>query len=399
VVWADSGVVVCSATGSQQDPSVVSDGSGGAFIAWTDYRSNAGGDAYFEHILADGTVAPGWPVDGRPIATGATEYNYGVRLISDGAGGVIAAWKYTKLRLQRYAANGDSLWGPTWLQLGFAETFSVATDGYGGIIALTKYGGINADLFAQRVSNAGSLLWSSSGIAVSTAPGLQNWGVLACDSSGGAIAAWEDGRTEGSGANAGDIYAQNINADGSLGGSVVAALVSLASADAQSDRVALRWFTTDRSLASADVERNADNAGWVGVGAVSLDGDGMLTFADSSVQPAHRYGYRLRSSSGATLGEVWVTTPSSAEFALRGAQPNPADREPVIAFALPDDRRATLELFDVTGRRLGSREVGTLGAGNHSLRLSELGSLRAGMYLVRLTRGARIQSARFVVTD
>ena len=56
--------------------SVVSDGSGGAYVAWTDYRANpTEGDVYSQHVLGDGTFPPGWPTNGLAICTAAGNQN------------------------------------------------------------------------------------------------------------------------------------------------------------------------------------------------------------------------------------------------------------------------------------------------------------------------------------
>jgi galactose oxidase-like protein len=75
-------------------------------------------------------------------------------------------------------------------------------------------------------------------------------------------------------------------------------------------------------------------------------------------------------------------------FSLAGARPNPATGGLTVAFALPDATPATLELFDLAGRRLASRAVGPLGPGSHRMMLAAPGSIPVGVYLIRLTRGA-----------
>ncbi len=64
---------------------------------------------------------------------------------------------------------------------------------------------------------------------------------------------------------------------------------------------------------------------------------------------------------------------------------------------LPRAESATLALFDVSGRRIASREVGSLGAGAHVVVLSPPGSLASGIYWVRLAQGSRGLGARCVV--
>ena len=73
-----------------------------------------------------------------------------------------------------------------------------------------------------------------------------------------------------------------------------------------------------------------------------------------------------------------------AVLALAGAFPNPARRQLTVAFALPDDRPATLELLDLAGRRVGSAPIGSFGAGSHRVSIVPGRPLHAGLYLVRL---------------
>ena len=113
-----------------------------------------------------------------------------------------------------------------------------------------------------------------------------------------------------------------------------------------------------------------------------------------------RYGYRLGIVEGGResfYGETWVTIPGKAEFALRGMQPNPTGRDLAVAFSLPDALPARLEVLDLTGRRVGSLEVGSLGAGSHVVRLGEGRPVPAGVYLLRLTRAGQTLTAKAVV--
>jgi hypothetical protein len=68
-----------------------------------------------------------------------------------------------------------------------------------------------------------------------------------------------------------------------------------------------------------------------------------------------------------------------------------------VEFALRDESPARLEMMDVAGRVLASRQVGTLGPGYHSLDLSDGGSVRPGVYFLRLTQHGSEVRARAVV--
>ena len=82
------------------------------------------------------------------------------------------------------------------------------------------------------------------------------------------------------------------------------------------------------------------------------------------------------------------------DFALHGVSPIPARGALRVEFSLTDGQPATLELLDVTGRRLSSREVGGLGPGRHRLELRD--DLPAGVYLVRLTQSSRVGTTKAV---
>jgi hypothetical protein len=68
-------------------------------------------------------------------------------------------------------------------------------------------------------------------------------------------------------------------------------------------------------------------------------------------------------------------------------------------FSLPSWQPAELELYDLTGRRVSARDVGTLGPGEHSLQLAADMRISPGMYWLRLSQGSERSTARIVVAD
>jgi hypothetical protein len=54
LVWVADGVAICRATGNQRWPSLASDGSGGAIITWSDDRSGSFYDTYAQRVDAAG---------------------------------------------------------------------------------------------------------------------------------------------------------------------------------------------------------------------------------------------------------------------------------------------------------------------------------------------------------
>lgn len=62
------GLPVCTDPGSQRSPQAVSDGAGGAIVAWADSRSGTQ-DHYVQRLSAAGV--PLWSTDGMPLCTAA----------------------------------------------------------------------------------------------------------------------------------------------------------------------------------------------------------------------------------------------------------------------------------------------------------------------------------------
>jgi hypothetical protein len=85
------------------------------------------------------------------------------------------------------------------------------------------------------------------------------------------------------------------------------------------------------------------------------------------------------------------------DFALSGAYPNPSAGKLRVAFTLPGGQPAVLEAFDVTGRRIAVREVGSLGAGRHVVELASGKPIVAGVYVLRLTQGGRSLTTKVAV--
>jgi hypothetical protein len=151
-----------------------------------------------------------------------------------------------------------------------------------------------------------------------------------------------------------------------------------------------------------------------GANADFVPGPGNLVVATTDtryddVGPAGRY-YKLAAvdrngneSAFATLGPGQTTdvpATSAIAFALEGARPSPATGARMrVHFSLPSADPAKLELFDLSGRRVAERVVGSLGAGHHVVDLAQGHRLPAGLYLLRLTQGADARVARAAVLD
>ncbi len=218
-------VPVCTADQTQESPRIIADGAGGTIMVWHDERGLAGGDVFAQRFDADGVAQ--WAANGVPVCSGSNAQSFPV-LVSDGAGGAIIAWQDLRsgsawdIYAQRISAAGATLWHTNGVALcvAGADQFAprIVPDGNGGaIVAWNDHRNGSSsdaafDIYAQRVSGSGVPLWPPDGVPVCTAPRYQYLYGLVPDGSGGAIAAWEDDRdplTLGR-----DVYAQRIDAAG-----------------------------------------------------------------------------------------------------------------------------------------------------------------------------------------
>ena len=202
-------VPICTAPGYQLFPSMVADGTGGAIVVWQDERNGVDSDVYAQHVLASGTVDPGWPIDGL-VVSAARDNQYFAVTVPDGSGGAIVAWQddrdetHSHVFAQRILASGSV--DPAWPVDGVAVCPvagdqlmpAIAPDGAGGaIVAWVSYSAAGAyDIFAGHVLATGTLdsLWPVSGSPVCTAPGEQALATIAQDGADGAIISWQDYR-------------------------------------------------------------------------------------------------------------------------------------------------------------------------------------------------------------
>lgn len=86
------GTAICSAPGVQSQPRMIADGTGGAWIVWYDQRASVDGDLRYSHLLGDGTLAAGFTTQGAVLCN-APGVQREAALAGDGAGGLFVVWR------------------------------------------------------------------------------------------------------------------------------------------------------------------------------------------------------------------------------------------------------------------------------------------------------------------
>ncbi len=230
--WPTNGLLVCSAANSRNYAAIVSDGAGGAILAWQDNRDSLSGafDLFAHHVLASGAVDPAWPANGLLVcSTVGFKYFYNT-LVADGSGGALLAWGDYRsgTSWDMYAshvlatgtvdaavpANGT----PVCTLAGDQIYPALSTDGASGAyLAWTDYRLSPGDprIYATRIKHNGTvyLTWPANGIEVCGGPAsFQYLPVIAWDGATGAIVAWDDYRSS----TMGQVFAQHVLSSASV---------------------------------------------------------------------------------------------------------------------------------------------------------------------------------------
>jgi hypothetical protein len=266
-----------------EPPAVVADGSGGAFLFWLDEPSEYGDGIYAQHVDAAGNRL--WGEKGKLLA-GEADVSFGVPLaISDGAGGAIVAWAYGDGSfVQRLDSAGNNIWDGgkvlVWAKPtgGWHSLIGMTTDGSGGAILLMED---SSDIvYAQRVSADGSLLWGEGGSYIGQIQLAYQGMPMVADGAGGAVLLWKDSSVRWI-----ELYAQRISQDGKrlwgTGGVLVSTL------DSEKDRPQLiNDGTRGFIIAWADTTNETFEHG---IYAQKLDAEGQPIWGDTGVPICEKY--------------------------------------------------------------------------------------------------------------
>ena len=136
--WPVDGQPVCTAPLSQYHLDLASDGAGGVFLVWEDFRSGVAGDIYLQRIDESGAVSSGWPSGGQAVC-GAGGHQGSPKIVPDGSGGAYLVWQDLRSGISEvYLVHVDESGGPYggWPEGGASLTGSSAPSTDPAILAL-----------------------------------------------------------------------------------------------------------------------------------------------------------------------------------------------------------------------------------------------------------------------
>lgn len=218
VLWTANGVVVCNSVNTQNNPRIEPDGSNGALIAWVDKRNALDNDIYAQRINSSGVVQ--WTANGVAVCS-ATNNQSALDIKYIGSAGLILSWKDDRSGANAIYSQIISMSGvPQLTSNGILISNGLKSinpntivDGNGGaIIAWQDSTNIGWDIKSQKINSAGSIVWTTGGVAVSDAFEDQINVSHVTDNNGGAVYVWEDHRN---GTNY-DLYANHLFNNGTF---------------------------------------------------------------------------------------------------------------------------------------------------------------------------------------
>ncbi|MBU2686261.1 MAG: hypothetical protein KKF41_01605, partial [Actinobacteria bacterium] len=218
--WAVGGVPICDEANNQENPQIISDGTGGAIITWQDERVLVFvSDIYSQRVDSGGAVQ--WTPDGIPICA-AVNNQYNPQLTTDGSEGAIITWEDRRsgadldVYAQRVLSGGTV--DPAWDADGVVicdegndqQSAFLTTDGReGAILAWQDRRDPDWNIYSQKVDGQGVVQWTVNGVALTDNPEHQVLPRIVNDGCHGAIVTWQSGPAPND-----DVYAQRVNFDG-----------------------------------------------------------------------------------------------------------------------------------------------------------------------------------------
>ncbi len=318
VLWEADGVGICTASGPQFDPQLAPDGTGGLLVTWSDRRTWY--DIYAQRVNAGGVRQ--WPENGVPVCT-VDEGQELPQLVPSGPGGAIIVWQDARNGTNNkdiYAQRVDSLGARLWAEGGVAvctapqaqDRPQIAPDGeMGAVITWMDFRNLNNDVFAARLDSLGEPLWQTDGLPLCQAGASQPNPMIASDRSGGGIVIWEDRRDAGDY----DIYAQRVRAGGVVGdGAPPAAASDCAATDSFCRRITVTW--TDNSL--DETAFRLTRTGLVPMD-TTLAADTEAFDDSTDLEPGEMYTYSV-----IALNEFGESDPSNEADGMLRARPSTA---------------------------------------------------------------------------
>ena len=226
-LWEMEGIPVIIEDYDQVDPEIISDGENGFYVIWFDARNGTeyidSIDFFMQHIDFDGNLL--WDIKGLQVSAVkfSTPNDIDKEIISDGAGGAIIAYYGNShevatdeiIYASRINSAGEFLWNGIIINdiSNDISGLSMVADAEGGaFITWDDHSTSDVNIAVQHIDANGSFLLAEDGILITSLIDENfNAPVAAFDNDGGVYIAWADWRN-----NFTQIHAQHIDENGNI---------------------------------------------------------------------------------------------------------------------------------------------------------------------------------------
>jgi hypothetical protein len=403
-------------------PTFVPDGAGGAVFSWYD-AATLSLQSYVQHVLPGGAEA--FAHNGLAVSTDTSRDRVSPDVAYDPATGAIYAYWNEQgdfglegVYGQKFDAGGTRRWGATGLAVAplASEDVTAVRTALGGPGAFAFW--VAAPSFGQDRLSGANASGDAGGtvnytLDVASTPSPKSRLTVARSTAGFAVVVWQDQR-----AGDGDIYAQNVNPDGTLGppAGVTAGVTVLTPTVGAGDALRARFTAQNNEAASLTVRfvaraRLPGGAVFVTqtIATRTLAPGQSATVTGERTVPGNappglytlEFGVVANNTLLASDTDPFTVTAAASAPARAGAGgvaafPNPFASQSRLTFALDGASDVRLAVYDVRGREVALLLDGRLDAGPHEA-VFDASALPSGVYVYRLRAGGRVETGRLSV--
>jgi hypothetical protein len=455
-IWTPSGVLIYNlgSISAWTYPEILSDQNGGAFYTWYDSPSLAEFNVWVQHVDAAGNLV--LPLNGIQASTYSTDRLHMNPSLSyvPASDDLFVFWVETNggqtqygVYGQKFSPIGDRLWtdsGMEFMGLGNDQISFVGSGTAENSLYVCYFQSpstLSTAVKAFRINLDGNMFWNPCLLSSETL-GNKDDLLMVVNTENRAFCTWDDARND-----IGDIFAQNVNPDGSLGNQAASPVTVNLTPLNPPIQIPASGGTFDFNVAIANTGVNPETfdfwtmvtlpnsaeygpiinvpdftapAGW--------SGDRDRTQAVPGNAPAGMYTYdayagvypdevwtedhfdfeKLTDGDGSDLFTGWTCcgkefdefaaalSTSPDEFGLLSAYPNPFNPSTVLSYKLQDASYVTLTVYDVAGRKAAELVNGWSDMGVHEVVFDGSG-LTSGIYFYCLEANDFTASGKMVL--
>lgn len=425
-LWGQGGVQVqgIGRVSGTLRPTVITDGNNGAVVGWHDDRNSLNlQSAYIQRINSGGTFE--YPANGVELSTRASRQKYNpIPAIDFNSGEVFAVFEdrnsgqtSSSVFVQKVTINGSRAWGDNGINIysdvsnSFASFKAFSSGGnYTALFYSADPGGVSDTIKAIKFNSSGNTVWPNGYVTVSN-PSNKIHSDFKQTTNGVIIGAWGANFNE-----SGDIYAQNLNPNGTLGEDPIPVELTSFSISDFNGKPLLSWETaTELNNSGFQIFKSYSNGSDIFVAFV--EGNGTITeksrysyWDESEPLFSNDISYKIYQidfdgTKSFVASGLFSTNFIVTDYTLSPVYPNPfnlsTDKKLKIPIQIQEEAVVNLVLFDVTGAKVKELYSGLLNHG-YNLIESNINELVNGVYIITFsaidkTGKVFTQSAKFSV--